>query len=146
MPSKQLIDLIGRDDVWMEAVEPAGLQRKIMNSIESNVYKRMNLLRFFKVAAASCLTACVIMAGVVFYNTAVPTRLVIVYPHNENVQNVEVVGNFDKKDQRIQMTLDKDSELWTAEVYSHQKNIDDYTINVYETDTGDDAVSDDPTI
>ena len=61
-------------------------------------------------------------------------KVVFIYPHSENINNVEIVGNFNIPEERVKMELDEESGIWMGVIHVRNKKLDDYQINVEEND------------
>jgi hypothetical protein len=138
MKRNNLLQFIEKEEQWGRVETPHKLQEKIMNYIDRNVYKRLFLLKVFKYSAFSMFSISMVLTAILFVNGSKPTRVVFIYPHSSNISNVEVQGKFHKTNENFPMTLDEEKGVWTATIQTHQKDIDDYVINVSEDDNATD--------
>ena len=138
MMSQKLVEFLGKDENWMRITEPAQLKENIMNHIDRNIYKRLFFLKAFKYASMSFFSLSLVLSVFILVNGLKPMKVVFIYPHSDNVENVEVVGNFNKKHEKVTMKLDESRTVWTGEIKTRKKDVDDYVINVLESDTNDD--------
>lgn len=125
-----LVQFLLNKEPWMSIKEPEQLQEKIMNTIGRNVYKKLYLLKFLKYIPIACFTLLLIITAGLVLNYIKPTTMVFIYPDSEKIKNVEVVGDFRKKHEKVKMHLDKEKGVWKGEVNTYKNNVDNYTINV----------------
>jgi hypothetical protein len=138
MKRNNLLRFIEKEDHWAKIEGPGKLQEKIMNYIDRNVYKKLFLLKVFKYSAVSLFSISLVLTAVIFVNGTKPTKMVFIYPHSNNIENIEIQGNFHNSNENVPMTLDEERGVWTATIQTHKKEIDDYVINVSEKDNASD--------
>jgi Carbohydrate-binding module 48 (Isoamylase N-terminal domain) len=142
MTKASLLDLIQNENRWLEVKTPDDLQGKVMNYIDRSIYKRLFVLKLFKYASISFFSISLVLSTVLLINGLKPMQVVFIYPHSDNVENVEVVGDFNKKHDTVKMKLDEEKGIWHGEVKTHKKDVD-YVINVEEKSDADSDSNDD---
>ena len=103
-----LKEFIEREERWMDIESPAYLRDNVMNFIDIGIYKRLYLLKVFKYASLSLLSVSIILSTLLILKRIEPTRMVFIYPHSDNIQNVEVIGNFNIPNEKVKMELDEE--------------------------------------
>jgi hypothetical protein len=127
MKENKLIDLLNKENRWFSIKKPSGLDDRVVNFVESKIYKDVVLWKMLTLVNALSLAimACFIVLFFAFYDR---TKIVFVYPHSGNEKMVYLT----KGNEKVPMVLDEEKGVWTVVIHVPHRKIENYEFIVEE--------------